>query len=524
MANNPPARNVLRHNGAGNPQVFPNLPTLINGSQDGADLGTGGPALAAMEVPPTGNFSCNRIVEFKNTRFAVIYSTTAANAQGVYEKDTGGADLWGRVTGDGGTLVSHGAGTGLHVLHPLGVPTLALLYQDAAGDINLRDTVDGTTGANWAGVTEGLQLENNISAPFSWGESIVYRNSIVWVHDRFAGSAGTGDVTQYDLVTGLLTRYDVSGHNNPHGSQKSPFVHKNKLFLLCPVAAANRPLNLFRLDGGSFVSIWDGGSSDVANTEENHPCMFTDPATGDLVLVTQTKVPSLPDARIRHLSAADVGASPTITDVSATTLGAVNVGAGKYRAGGTNDDNARRWSVFNDTETDPANPRIFLTTWINGVGTSETWEWKGLAAPIEAVASLAGVNSEYARPHAPISGGIRSPRVAAIEIGDASNSVTEVLGGTKIFFRGQGISTVGVVTFYGADDEGTPVTVVPIAAASLVVESGSPATTPVISGNTLTNFTSDNGATLYSVVLDVGAAGVDVGAGDVGILIPNLVV
>jgi len=56
----------------------------------------------------------------------------------------------------------------------------------------------------------------------------------------------------------------------------------------------------------------------------------------------------------------------------------------------------------------------------------------------------------------------------------------------------------------------------------LTLPTGLP-TTPTISGNTIINFASDNGHTLYSVVLNVGAVGVDIGEGDVGLLIADLI-
>ena len=107
-------------------------------------------------------------------------------------------------------------------------------------------------------------------------------------------------------------------------------------------------------------------------------------------------------------------------------------------------------------------------------------------------------------------------------MGDTSNPPEEVAGGTKFFFRGAGSSAAGVVTFRGTDTEGTPTTVVPIV--NVVVESGSPPTTPTVSSDTLINFTPDNGTTLYSVILDVAFTGVNIGEGDVGLIITGLVV
>ena len=46
--------------------------------------------------------------------------------------------------------------------------------------------------------------------------------------------------------------------------------------------------------------------------------------------------------------------------------------------------------------------------------------------------------------------------------------------------------------------------------------------TPTVSGNTIINLTPDYGITLYSTVLDTGATGVDITAGETGLLIPDM--
>jgi hypothetical protein len=154
---------------------------------------------------------------------------------------------------------------------------------------------------------------------------------------------------------------------------------------------------------------------------------------------------------------------------------------------------------------------------------TECWEWKGLSTLMLAVSGGSGISADFALPYDTVGGGERSPRIAAVEIGDA-NQPEEVSGGTKIYFRGQGIAPVGVVTFRGTDTGGPPDTVIPIVPASLVQVSGSlPPSSPTISGNTIINFTPNDGATLYSIVLNVNAAGVDIGEGDRGLIIPDFV-
>ena len=47
--------------------------------------------------------------------------------------------------------------------------------------------------------------------------------------------------------------------------------------------------------------------------------------------------------------------------------------------------------------------------------------------------------------------------------------------------------------------------------------------TPNISGNTIVDFTADNGSTLYSVVLEIDAPGINIEEGDIGIIITDLI-
>jgi hypothetical protein len=397
---------------------------------------------------------------------------------------------------------------------------------DTGGELRLFLSTDGVTGAEWTGVINGRLVETNPTWPSTVGQSLVYRNSIVWIHSSIAGGAGTGKISSYDLNLSTLTR------TNPDVTTTSIcihslHVHKNKLFLFGNGGGGNQPQRLLRLDAGTWTLLHagvnnSGASTDLQSFSTGHTCMFTDPATGDLIAIAGGASPNFVGSvgnKVWRFTNVETGSSSTPTMLHFTVFGSVE-GGDKY----LQDTHAqfRRWVVNVDTESDPANPRIFLTTWRENTTNTETWEWKGVGAEIEAVASLSGISSDFALPTNSVGGGHRLPRVAGIEIGDTANPPEEAAGGTKFFFRGVGSSAAGVVTFRGTDTEGTPSTVIPIV--NVVVESGSPPTTPTVSSNTLINFTPDNGATLYSAILNVAAAGVDIGEGDVGLIVAGLVV
>jgi hypothetical protein len=466
MANNPVAQHVIKVNGAGNVQVYPLLAGTALGGQDGNDVGTGGPALATLEAnADLGDFPHSRVVEFLNDRYALM-GNIGTTVSGCYKKNHPTPDDWGQVAAMSANITSSRVAlTGLHVLHPGGVPTLAWLYTEFFSELRLKRTTDGITGAAWVG-GGNILVETSSGAPNSYGQSIVYKDSIVQVHARFTtGGAGAGQVTQYDLSLATLTRYDATDVTlDLPASALALHVHDGVLFLF-GFRVTNEKAIILKLSGGSFGIVYEDASqgiNGVPSASVGHSAMFTDTATGDLVTVmsegTGSKVVSLADA---------TGAA-TPTDRSSTVMGATE-GADKYLPGGGAADDDRRWSVFVDTETLPGTPRTFLTTWIPG-GSTETWEWKGLAAEMELVGAGAGVaGDDIALPYNTVGGGERSPSTSHVTIGDEDNPPAEVSGGTQIFFRGSGSDTAKTLTFRGVDDQGAPSTIVPMVPASLTL-------------------------------------------------------
>lgn len=470
MANSPPTINVLKYKGTGSVQVFPLLPTQLLGTQDGANIGTGGGPGPALETPGSGTFSVNRNVEFLDDRFCLSVSSAATG--GVYRKNQGGAGQWGFVGVSLSPKTPGGSTSGLHILHPAGVPTMAYIIKDSGDALRIISTTDGASFSN-------VQFEST-SPPggLTWGHGIVYRNSIFWVHQANPfGGLGAGAVTEYDLVLGSPIRYNVSGvlDGNNLGCSFALHVHDNVLFL-AGWSNATGLARVTKLQTGSFQTVVTdasqiaGGSADVLGFT-GHPALFTDLATGDLIFIQSGVRTSNSTARaqVSRIQNATSG-SPVLLDISSTVMGAAE-GADKYLEGGGSANRQRRWVVNVDTDSDPVNPRIFLTTWVSG-GSTETWEWKGVGAEIEAVALLAGISDDFSFPYNTVGGGHRLPRTAAIEIGDTSNPPEEAIGGTKVYFRGRGSSSSGTVTFRGTDSEGTPTTTIPIAATSLVVGTG----------------------------------------------------
>jgi hypothetical protein len=251
---------------------------------------------------------------------------------------------------------------------------------------------------------------------------------------------------------------------------------------------------------GETLTSTSGGSGTIASVPSGTQVVLNQGFTGafnDTDTLTQT-----------------TGSGGTATQSGASVAGP----AAKYLAGGAVASADRHWQVFVDTETNPLAPATYLWTWLPG-GNRELWLYTDNNTGLILQAAGAGISDDFVVPRNTNGDGIYSPRTAAVEIGDDANPPVEEPGGTRVYFRGRGSVAAGTVTFYGTDDEDVARTVVPIIGGTFQIEGGgSPPTTPTISGNTLINFTPDNGATLYSVRLDVDAAGVDIGEGDVGMI------
>lgn len=522
MANSPPDVYLLDY--ATNREVRILMATqLLDPTPVGQPLGTGTPGaqggvqvVASAEVPPAQTWVQNRIVWFLDDLYALITGTNG----GIFKRNQGGADQWGRVLdpADGGaTGFSQGETAGLHVLHLDGVPTLVHFFFRPAGDIEARRSTDGVT---W-GATEFLF---NLSGTAATGQAITFRNSIFWWFQT--------RLVSYDFKLNTPSDYQATGwYSIQDGSAPGLCVIDNVVFASGWAAAAPYYWRLAKLQAGAFVQVYDDitrgagvGQVPAIASNPGHHAMFRDPATGDLICfvsgIQQGGLTTDERTEVFRVQNPTSG-SPTVTVISSTVLGSVE-GADKYLANGGANVQERAWFVYVDNDTDPANPRVFLWTWDPATNVTECWEWTGVGTEVELVGLGAGFNvGVFSFPDSPHGGGDRSVVSARIEIGDPSNQDFEDTGGRRFYWRAYGSGGPFVGTFYVDADENAPSTVAPIVPASLVVESGVPATSPSILGNTITNITPDDGTVLYSVALDLSA--VSIGSGAPGRLMGDLV-
>lgn len=504
MANSPPSEYIYDY--STNREVRILLPTqLLDPTAVGSPVGTGTGNVAGVSASSANSRPQNRVIAFGDDLYCIGGSNNSTTFGGIYKRNQSGADQWGQVQGIAFAGDNHN--TGLHVLHPGGIPTLIAAYVGAGFNIFTAESTDGTS---WTLTNHGSPVGGNTA-----GQAIVFRDSLYWALDH-----GSALLFQYDFALNSPTSLNASTFfdGNRPGNVYGLTIQDNNLYM-AGWSGTNLP-RVCKLQAGALVSILHGSGGQSSGNTSGHSCLFTDPATGDLIVFWSGADGGVtPRTLVNHIENAATTATP-VNDISSTVLGAVE-GADKYLSGGGSALTNRSWYAYVDNDTVPASPRVFLkTTGANGV--TECWEWRGVGAEIEFVAGGAGIDLDQFSVNAvQFGGGVRSVIQARIEIGDASNQDTEVAGGRKFYFRAIGSGGPFVGTFYVSNSEGVPDTAVPITAASLTIESGSPSTTPLISGNTLTNITPDDGTVLYSIVLDLSS--VSLGSGEPARLMGDLV-
>lgn len=516
MANTPPSMPVYDFI---NGEVRILLPTLLlDPTPDGSPVGTGGPGLVTAEPTPSTNlnpFMRNRVIEFLDDRY--VLAAAVAGEHGVYKKNQGGAGQWGQVYAFPANLDDDSWVSGLHILHPNGVPTLCFMWYDLGGELYISTTTNGTA---W----NTLLLQAGVGPGTGPGVAIPYRDSLWW----WTGAGATGGhLRSYDLELGTLTSYGSTPFGSHQARNADLHVYKNVVFIVAFSGTAGYEPELWKIQAATYTFVYDFAANNAQAAFSTgvpaHHCMFTDQATGDMIIFIggRDAISFQGDTKVFRIENALTGL-PTVTNITASVLGAVQ-GADKYTAGvGPNNHIDRSWDLYVDNDTDPLNPRYFLYTHIPG-GTFEMWEWKGHLAEIELVSLGAGLSvNQFAMPYVKFGGGHRSVIAARIEIGDPANEDAEDVGGRRFFWRAIGSGGPFTGTFYVSPEEEVPDQVGVIVAGSLVVESGVPATVPAISGNTITNITPDDGTVLYSVVIDLTSATPSIGAGSPGRIMGDL--
>ena len=545
MANPIPTLMCVKYRGTGNVSVH----KLLNGialdpTQDGSDVLVGN---VETEGGTAFHVHHNRLIEAFGKRFLL-------HGQRVYERNEGGDGNWGVVSEPdlGGLSVTASEHSGLHLLHPDGVPTLAFMY---------------SVGNTWfaAKTTDGAVWTTNSSSPLasgsntSWGPSIVYRDSIFW----WFGGNDTNNIRSFNFSTLVHSEHDLNFSSTTDVPGSNIHVHNDKLYVLDHDAANDT--HLYRFNGTVFQSIGEITSSPTSNGGAK--CLFSDGNN----LIAMFDLQSTTRLAFR-LSNFETGFAHTPVDITNPVLDGGNP---------VESSDPRGFYPFLSTDPDPSvaeqrvyfwnnsgnknggtfdlrrfEYRIITFTTIGGsfsLGETVTQAVTGASGVVVAV--VAGVSLEMTD----VSGTFDATNILTGGSSGATGTATSLLveqastdlgiglradlyglamsteGGldrtptatsvrpalegvpveiagnkTKFFFRVDGAGTASLEAFASSSAE-APDRQLTLVDGTLIVESGAPATTPTISGNQITNITADSGVALYSFQAELSSANITEG-------------
>jgi hypothetical protein len=379
--------------------------------------------LATVEIYNGLYLINNRIIKFLDDEYALIADGGVGTA-GVYKRNQGGAGQWGQVYQ--ANTFAESRVSGLFVVHPGGVPTLCFNWFSSPGDLYSAYSTDGTT---W-----NITFQINLSNVSSSGQAVTFRDSIFWMTHSNVGLIESNFVLDTGAVIG------ATGYNaNSRAPAFALAVHDNTLFVCGWGVGVYFLLSKFQT--GALTGVYDDATRGAGvgqqpgniNTDAGRHAMFTDPATGDLI-VFASGLRQGGGARTEVFRFQNATGSPTTSIISTVVLGSVQ-GGDKYLEGGGSAETTRNWFAYVDNDTDPLNPRVFLFTY-GATNVTECWEWQGFGdgvtpgnAEIEPVGGGAGIDvSVYGMPCVIHGGGNRSVITSRIEIGDPYNQDADSTG------------------------------------------------------------------------------------------------
>jgi hypothetical protein len=465
--------NIYFHHNQGNgaPQVF-ELVGGISLSQIGSDIATG--------LEATGSFPVtNSILEFKGKRYCWHNAS-------IYEENTGGSGNWGVVRTLSGVTTEVDQHSGLHLAYRSDQPIMIGLT-NAAGGSCVGFRFDGST---WTEVSGPI---GSLNGP---GKAYVHNN--VLYQNRWGG------VHTYDPATDTLGT--VSGVGGTFTPARDFCSFNGKLYAggFTTDTAAN-PAGLFELQESGFVSVGTMPDHQMGtNGEDSAPVLFS-PDNESLVLIISGETLSNVDGDQAFRIQNPGTGSQTITNITDPVIPA------QFRPGGASAVEFSHYYVVTDTQnsSSPTSPDFyFFRTNNKASSTFGTYQWQGYSTTM----SFLGIGPSWQfKPSECKRGG--QGRLSAGANATSTNKVyaeletpvvSSTLGGMDISFRVYGTDTGLTATVYFSLDQETPDT-----QATLVgtVSGGSASR----SGNTITNVTADDGATLYTFTWAALGDGASVG-------------
>jgi hypothetical protein len=339
--------------GTGSAQVF----DLLLGTTLGSQIGSNFSALESFNA--TYKRAGANYVEFRGKEYVI-------NNTSIRERNQGGTGVWGAAHTFLSTPSTY-QHTGLHIVHPKGVPTMVCSYTGGAPTYVVR-TIDGALFTETSLGSAGPHLK---SSP-----GITYRDSLFWQ----GGNAVTGggmNTVMYDFNLDTFIYTALTGNADGGGVLPDLFVSKHQLFMTMVTwdTVPTSVWELWRWGGSSWSKILNFATGVQVHSAGNNgggSCMFEDPTSGDLICICPGQNVSAQEGE-QFVRIQNQDTSPVETNITSVVL------QSKYRPGGGSGNSGAQWYSMIDNDTDPVNPTVYLFRLPgNGLaGSYRVFQWNG---------------------------------------------------------------------------------------------------------------------------------------------------
>lgn len=415
----------------------------------------------------------NDSIEFRGSKYLLTQTATSNGLYRIYKFD--GAN-WNQVfenaapTG-GGDMRNM---SGLFIYDAGSEPRLAFVHKQS--NFILR-VVHSPDGAVWTETGIGTAAFSNLD-----GRWMLHNNEMWHI------LSSTNTVMQFDLVGFTVTFYAKPGQA---ARPCLLFEQAQQLYLINVDAFSNGDLRIYKFTGAGFVFVADITTDNRwqnIGSENGSPGVVV--IGNDVYLfMNGMGTGGTADAGSTFFHLARTGVDTwTITENNTVIPASLRPG---IRGSGVGDED--RWMPFIDTETNPLNPEIYLFVRPHPAPGSGTSLYKFVDTSTEMTFQTASVANDYVFPEN-LQGDSQAVSRGAgnrAEIIDTAG----VSGGTQVSYRVYGTVLSQTVKAYITDEGGVPVT-----QATLTDSATGGSSTRV--GNEIQSVDGDDGATLYTFVID----------------------
>lgn len=444
----------------------------------GATVVTQGVSFGSLDTGFTGTVSqkmINRVTQFGNA--STLVATTGT---GIY-RSTNSGQSWSLVhTFSPAIATNQMLKTGIHQISLNGVPTLCMAYQDSSN--NWRG-VTSTNGSTWTNVGSSSAMSSpGNPGPFS---EVVYRNKLYWCMRNVNG--GNGQICVFDPGASNISAFNANpamktGGVGEEQSGASLVEWNGNLYVF--YLASNDNITLGLIMGATTSTVATFGNFPGTSTETGMSACFIDGANfyGFIGFHVSTG--------LRAFQCTPAFAASTI---SGTVL---PVGLSGLTT-------TVRCTAHVDSESSiGSNPTkyLYIVSDASSVSSYSMFRWNGNSS-VMTLTDIGGSSTHALS---------RAMTTSGNEFFTADSNTIEIVtraavaGGLRFSFKlysASGAATVDVNGYYGTSTDEYDTTQANLSSPS----SG------IMSGNTITGLTADNGLTTYQVTWDALDNGISPG-------------